>query len=106
MAPRAKRSNFNGARCRKAKRQAASNERWLHLGAGGVSTRDTLQTTWEWAALAGSITAMMTTMTLVIQAIAGDQDDADLSDALWEAVEALTIVCTGYGGLVGSLLPS
>ena len=72
MAPRAKRSNFNGARRRKAKRQASSNERWLHLGAGGVSTRDTLQTAWEWAALAGSITAMMTTMTLVIQAIAGD----------------------------------
>ena len=104
MAPRAKRSNFNGARRRKAKRQASSNERWLHLGAGGVSTWDTLQTAWEWAALAGSVAAMMTTMTLVIQAIAGDQDDADLSDALWEAVEALTIVCTGYGGLVGSLL--
>ena len=26
------------------------------------------------------------------------------TDHLWEAVEALTIVCTGYGGLVGSLL--
>ena len=72
MAPRAKRSNFNGARRRKAKRQASSNERWLHLGAGGVSTQDTLQTAWEWAALAGSVAAMMTTMTLVIQAIAGD----------------------------------
>ena len=74
MAPRAKRSNFNGARRRKAKRQASSNERWLHLGAGGVSTRDTL--------LVDSVAAMMTTMTIVTQAIAGDQDDADLSDAL------------------------
>ena len=43
MAPHAKQSDFNGARHRKAKRQPTSNKRWLHLGAGGVSTRDTLE---------------------------------------------------------------
>ena len=66
MARRAKRSNFNGARRRKKKRQATANERWLHLGAGGVSARGTLQTAWEWTALAGSVAALLTTMSMVV----------------------------------------
>ena len=55
-------------------------------------------------ALAGFVAAMMTTMMIVTQAIVRDQDNADLSDALWEVIEALTIICTGYVSLVGSLL--
>ena len=37
-------------------------------------------------------TIVMTTMTIVTQATVRDQNDTDLSDALWEAVEAITIV--------------
>ena len=41
MARRAMRSQFNGARRRKRLRQAAGNERWLHLCAGRASAQET-----------------------------------------------------------------
>ena len=96
MARRAKRSNFNGARRRKAKRQATANERWLHLGAGGVSARGTLQTAWQWTALAGSVAALLTTISMVVHGLVADEGDEATASSLWDAVKGLTVVCAGY----------
>ena len=82
MARRAKRSNFNGARRRKAKRQATANERWLHLGAGGVSARGTLQTAWQWTALAGSVAALLTTISMVVHGLVADEGDEATASSL------------------------
>ena len=95
MARRAMRSQFNGARRRKRLRQAAGNERWLHLCADRVSARETLQKVWSWTSLVYLVLTYLTIVAAVVERLADDVDDDDLS-VVHEILAALVTTSVGY----------
>ena len=95
MGRRAIRSQFNGARRRKRLRRAAGNERWLHLCAGRASARETLQKVWSWTSLVCLVSASLTIVAAVVERLADDVDDDDLS-VVNEILGALVTTSVGY----------
>lgn len=71
MARRAKRRLSNGLRRRKALRDAPANERWLHLGAGAISTRSTLHHAWRQTSLVCSYSSFLLTFAMTVETLAG-----------------------------------
>ena len=87
------RSQFNGTcRCKRL-RQAAGNERWLHLSAGRASARETLQKVWSWTLLVCLVSTSLTIIAAVVERLADDVDDAG-DDDLSVVHEILALVTT------------
>ena len=106
MGRRAIQSQFNGARRRKRLRQGAGNEHWLHLCAGRVSARETLQKVWSWTSLVCLVSTSLTIVAAVVERLADDIDDADDDDlsVVHEMLAALVTTSVCYTSLHSSLL--
>ena len=70
MAPRAKLRRTNGARHRRALRNATANLRCLHLSAGDVFVRTTLQSVWRRTSLVSSYSSFLLSVALTVERLA------------------------------------
>ncbi|KAL9189077.1 hypothetical protein ACHAXT_011567 [Thalassiosira profunda] len=93
MAPRAKRRAANGARRRTTLRRVSANDRWLHLSAGDIDVRDTLQTIWGWTSIAASFSALLLALAVVVEDVAGPGADMAAIEEMIELFGISTISC-------------
>ena len=77
MAPIAKRRRSNGALRRKAVRMAATNDRWMHLYAGNITVRNTLQYVWKTTSRVSTYSVFLLALSHLVQESAGQ--DADMT---------------------------
>ena len=100
MACLAKRSRY-GYRRQKPVRQAAGNQRWLHLSSGDVSARDNLQTVWGWSTMACCLTTFAIALTAALEGVMDEDSDVRL---VYDALEALLTLSLGYTAIAKNLL--
>jgi len=91
MAKRARRRQENGARRRNTLRRVSANDRWLHLSAGDITARNTLQMLWGWTSVFCSFSLYATTLSTVVSEAATSNVDAEMIDDMIELFNISTV---------------